>query len=273
MYESVLKDRREVLGPDHPDTLWTLNALGGLLVHQGEIETAKRYLTEAKEGLERRLGPKAPDTLWVTHDLGIVYETLGEVEKAEKLHKTAVEGYQALFGKEDPSTLYCMNDLAACYERGNKLEEAEKLFGEVHDIKAKKLGKDHPDTLYTDNCLAGVLWGLMKLDEAEKCFGDTLLQMRKRPPDPDFTWALSDFGDFLVAREKFNRAESLYEECLDIRSRTLPPDYPDIISIKGKLTELERARSAPHRTTSGSGPKTAPHTYCFCSRRRREEHH
>ncbi|KAK0738831.1 hypothetical protein B0T18DRAFT_253543 [Schizothecium vesticola] len=272
VYESVLQDRREVLGFDHPDTLWTLNALGGLLVHQGELETAKEYLEEAKRGLESRLGLKAPDTLWVTHNLGIVYETLGEVEEAEQLHQTAVSGYTSLFGKEDPSTFYCMNDLAACYERSNKLEEAEKLFLEVHNIKVKKLGQGHPDTLYTDNCLAGVLWGLMKLDEAEKRFSETLRLMRQRPPDPDFAWALSDFGDFLAARGEFNRAESLYEECLQIRSRTLPPDFPDVVSIKGKIKDLQQARSSLHMTTS-PGPKTAPHTYCFCCRRRREEHH
>lgn len=269
----MLRDRREVLGFDHPDTLWTLNALGGLLVHQGELETAKEYLEEAKRGLERRLGLNAPDTLWVTHNLGIVYETLGEVEEAEQLHQTAVSGYTSLFGKEDPSTFYCMNDLAACYERSNKLEKAEKLFLEVHNIKVKKLGQSHPDTLYTDNCLAGVLWGLMKLDEAEKRFSETLRLMRQRPPDPDFAWALSDFGDFLTARGEFNRAESLYEECLKIRSQTLPPDFPDVVSIKGKIRDLQQARSSPRKATSPPGPKTAPHTFCFCGRRRREEHH
>lgn len=56
MLRRALERREKVLGPDHPDTLSSVNALGCVLESQGQYEEAKRMIRRALEERERMLG-------------------------------------------------------------------------------------------------------------------------------------------------------------------------------------------------------------------------
>jgi hypothetical protein len=51
-----------VLGPDHPDTAWSLTNLGLLLRDLGQLEAARPYLERALAIREKVLGPDHPNT-------------------------------------------------------------------------------------------------------------------------------------------------------------------------------------------------------------------
>jgi hypothetical protein len=76
---------RRVLGKDHPDTLASESALGGLYMHLGKLGEAEPVLLNAYEGMSASLGLDAPSTQLALYYLVIVTARLGKNKEAEKL--------------------------------------------------------------------------------------------------------------------------------------------------------------------------------------------
>ena len=70
--EQVLEAQQRILGPDHPNTLTTMNRLGSNLQDQGELEKARKLLEQVLEARRRILGPDNEATLPSMTNLAIV---------------------------------------------------------------------------------------------------------------------------------------------------------------------------------------------------------
>ena len=55
LFRRALEGRERTLGPDHSDTLTSVNNLGFLLYAQGKLNEAEAMLRRALEGYERTL--------------------------------------------------------------------------------------------------------------------------------------------------------------------------------------------------------------------------
>ncbi len=69
MMRKVYDRRVIVLGPLHPDTLWTLNDIGLLYESLGKMDEAKQQHAEALEGQTNVLGAEHAHTLWTASTL------------------------------------------------------------------------------------------------------------------------------------------------------------------------------------------------------------
>ena len=69
LHEQTLEIRRRILGPEHPDTLWSMNNLAIVLGEQGKHDEARKLLEQTLEIRRRILGPEHPDTLESMHNL------------------------------------------------------------------------------------------------------------------------------------------------------------------------------------------------------------
>jgi len=81
----VLEARRRTLGPEHPDTLTSLNNLALTLRAQGDLSRARALHEEELEICRRILGPEHPDTLISMCNLAITLLDLGETAAARDL--------------------------------------------------------------------------------------------------------------------------------------------------------------------------------------------
>jgi Tfp pilus assembly protein PilF len=81
-----------VLGPEHPDTLTSVNNFGLMLRSMGKYEEAEAMHRRALEGREKVLGPEHPYTLTSVGNLGSVLRSLGKHEEAEAMHQRALGG-------------------------------------------------------------------------------------------------------------------------------------------------------------------------------------
>jgi hypothetical protein len=63
-HRAVLAIRERVLGPEHPDTLWSRNNLADALFSQGKHAAAEKEHRAVLAIRERVLGPEHPDTLY-----------------------------------------------------------------------------------------------------------------------------------------------------------------------------------------------------------------
>ena len=85
--ERALLGNERLLGPNHADTLKTVNNLANLLAQQSKLEEAKKLYEKALLGRERLLGPNHADTLTTVNNLAILLRNQGKLEDAKKLYE------------------------------------------------------------------------------------------------------------------------------------------------------------------------------------------
>jgi tetratricopeptide (TPR) repeat protein len=101
-----------VLGPEHPDTLGSLNNLAGLYWNQGQYEQAEPLYQRALATCERVLGPEHPDMAQTLGNLALLYAAQGKYEQAEPLYQRALATYERVLGPEHPDTIRVRNNYA-----------------------------------------------------------------------------------------------------------------------------------------------------------------
>jgi eukaryotic-like serine/threonine-protein kinase len=179
----------EHLGPDHPDTLSTMNQLARSYRALGRNADALKLYEETLALRKVRLGPEHPDTLRSMAGVATSYYDLGRHIEALKLNEEALALRKATLGPDHPDTLTSMNNLAGSYYALGRHAELLKLNEETLALRKAKLGPDHPDTLSSMNNLAISYNDLGRYADALKLFEETLaLQKAKMGPDHPETW-------------------------------------------------------------------------------------
>jgi len=224
--------RRDLLGPEHPETLASMDILATTLTSQGKDDEARKVNEQALEIRRRIMGPEHPDTLRSMRQLALVLAGRGKLDEGRKLCEQTLEIRRRILGPEHPDTLISMSDMALRFWlRQGKLDEARKLQEQTLEIMRRVLGPAHPDTINEMYALASVLTAQGNLDEARKLHEQSL-EIRRRvlgPEHPDTLWSMQNLANVLREQGKLDEARKLDEQTLEIRRRTLGPDHPDTV--------------------------------------------
>ena len=209
LQQESLEIRRRVLGPEHPETLQSMNDLAHALYHEARGADAEKLYREALDIERRVLGPEHPRTLLSMNNLANALWHEGRYADSEKLHRETLDIRRRVLGPEHPETLQSMNDLANDLSDQGHFAEAEKLHREALDIERRVLGPEHPRTLLSMNNLATALYREGRYAEAEKMFRETLdIDRRVLGPEHPGT-ALIVYNLGVVAAHEGNRTEAL----------------------------------------------------------------
>ena len=224
LYRRALDSRERVLGPEHPDTLGSVNNLAGCMETLGDAAGALPVYRRALDSYERVLGPEHPDTLSSVNNLALCMQALGDAAGALPLYRRALDSRERVLGPEHPATLNSVNNLAYCMQTLGDAAGALPLFRRALDSRERVLGPEHPDTLTSVNILAGCLHAL---------------------------------GDAAGALPLYRRAADGFE-------RLFGPEHPSTRTVRGNCDQVERelaaAPSGPARAAPASqaeGRKTA----------------
>src|SRR5713226_1541090 len=247
LQQQSMEIRQRVLGPEHPDTLTSMNDLALDLDDSGHYAEAEKLEREALDISRRVLGPEHPDTLMLMSNLANTLWQEGHYPEAEKLNRETLGIQRRVLGPEHPGTLRSMNNLATDLDDSDA--EAEKLFRETLDIKRRVLGPEHPDTLLAMTNLAIVLSGKGRYAEAEKLEREEL-DISRRVLGPKHKGTLKSMTNLAIVLSREGRdaeAEKLEREELDISRRVLGAEHPQtaasiynlgvIAANKGNRTE------------------------------------
>ena len=135
----ALEGYEKALGAEHPDTLNSVDILGGLLMHKGDYNGAETLYRRALWGYEKALGPDHPDTLSSVNNLAFLLNATDRRPEALAL----LRRFAVLSDDSRDAVAYNL----ACYEclEGNH-EEAKNLLSEhlaLHpDLKAQALADE-----------------------------------------------------------------------------------------------------------------------------------
>jgi tetratricopeptide (TPR) repeat protein len=240
LYRRALEGEEKALGPDHPDTLETVNNLGDLLREKGDSEGAEELFRRALEGQEKALGSDHPDTLNSVWRLGIQLRAKGDLEGAEELFRQALEGNEKVLGLDHPHTLKTVNSLAITVKGRGDLEGAEELYRRALEGKEQVLGLNHPETLKTVTNLGLLLEIKGDLEGAEELFRRALEGKEKALGlnHPSTLKTIYPLGDLLNKKGDLGGAEELFRRVLQGEEKALGPEHSDTLATAYRLGGL-----------------------------------
>jgi hypothetical protein len=222
---------RELLGPEHPDTLRAAVTHAATLLALGRLRAAREITGGVLPVCLEVLGDHHPDTLRGLAVAASVTAGLGDPARGRDLHRTVLAGRLAAFGPDHPDTLGSGRDLARCLYQLGRHEETRELAADVLDRARRVLGPDHPDTLASASDLAVTLTALRAHGDAVALAEDTLRRRRRVLGDHHPQTLASRHCLATVRYDTGARAEGrrIYQEVLAQRTAALGPEHPDTL--------------------------------------------
>jgi serine/threonine protein kinase len=221
--------RQQVLGPEHRDTLNSMDTYVSALTNQRKLANALPLARECYEMRERVLGKDDPDTLTSLNNLGFALQEAGQWADAETIARERLKRLAPVRPADHPANFSSLNNLGVSLLMQGQLEEAERETTKGVDMARRVSGPDHPDTLHLQNTLARVLTERGRLDEALKLGQETLAARRKvlPPGHESIGRSLLVVGRVLVQKGQAAEAEPVLREAATLFSHRY--------AVKGEL--------------------------------------
>jgi tetratricopeptide (TPR) repeat protein len=215
--------RKEILGPDDPATLDSLDLLVSSYSNQERWKEAEELVVQVMETKKRVLGPQHPSTLTSVDHLGLVLLAQGKYEEAEDMHRQALEGREKMLRMEQPNILISANYLGLALQAQGKYEKAEKMHRQALEGREKMLGMENPDTLTSVDHLGLELQAQGKYEEAKKMYRRALEGREKMLgiEHPDILISVDHLGLALQAQEKYEEAKKMHRRTLEGEKKVL----------------------------------------------------
>jgi eukaryotic-like serine/threonine-protein kinase len=109
LIEQTLESRRRQLGGQHPDTLDSLNALGGIQWRRHKLDKSIPLFEEELRVREATMAPDHPGTLQAKANLGVNYRDAGRLDEGLAL-------LEEVHGKRKISR-HCSGSALSCSKR------------------------------------------------------------------------------------------------------------------------------------------------------------
>ncbi|MCA9655116.1 MAG: tetratricopeptide repeat protein, partial [Myxococcales bacterium] len=144
---AVAADRlvRETAGPDHPDRIGALSAMGTVAFRKGRFEEAAAAYERALTLAEARLPAGSPDLAWARANLAEALHERGQDQRAETMLWQAIESLERALGAEHPDLAIPSKALGAVLRaRGDlpgaraALERALERFGDSPEHRVER---------------------------------------------------------------------------------------------------------------------------------------
>jgi serine/threonine protein kinase/lipopolysaccharide biosynthesis regulator YciM len=248
--EETLKLNQSALGPDHPETLTTMNNLAEFYLSIAKSEKAIQLLEETLKGRKAKLGPNHRDTLRTMRDLSMAYLADGKSDLASRLIEETLELAKAKLGLEHPDTLEILNTLARVHLDLGKLDQALPLIEETLELMKTRLGPDHPSTLYASSSLAALYHRARKLKQEVELLEETLELTKAKlgPEHPQTVETMNNLANAYNWADRRDLAIELGEATLKLCEAKFGPEHPTTwraMYILGDIyTDAERFHQA-----------------------------
>ncbi len=232
--EETLKLQIEKLGPDHPDTLESMNKLGYAYWSTKQLDKSIPLFEQALKLREAKLGRDDLETLRTVANLGVNYRDAGRLKEALPL---LAEAHRAT--KKYPDLRYVTLELLDAYAKAGEAVKLANLVQEELTAARKALAKDSPQLAQGLAMFGTFLLKSRAYAEAEPLLRECLAIRQEAQPDMWSTFnTKSVLGGALLGQKKNAEAEPLLlagYEGIKKREATIPPQG------KVRLTEaLER---------------------------------
>ena len=160
----VLRKRKHLFGPDHPDTLMVRNELGmSFCVARERLAVAERLVSNVLVARMRKLGEEHAYTLWSMNDLSRVLSARKRPDEAIAILKKVAPMVSRTLGETHPGMTMTKGNLTQAYVRAGRWAEAETTVKDLLQF----IPKDHPDWIVAQLGYIRVLTSTERFEDAE----------------------------------------------------------------------------------------------------------
>ncbi|KAB8234347.1 purine and uridine phosphorylase [Aspergillus alliaceus] len=248
----VMETQKQVLGPEHPDTLTSMANLASTYWDQGRWKEAEELEVQVIETCKQVLGPEHPNTLISIANLASTYRNQGQWKEAEELDMQVMETRKQVLGPEHPHTLTSMANLTLTYWDQGRWKEAEELQVQAMETRKQVLGLEHPNTLISIANLASTYRNQGRWKEAEELDMQVMetrkqeaeeldmqvMETRKQVLGPEHPHTLTSMANLALTywdQGRWKEAEELQVQAMETQKKILGPEHPDILTSMHNL--------------------------------------
>ncbi len=219
LFEETLALMKTKLGPDHPDTLTSMNNLAQAYQDAGKLDKALPLLEETLALMKTKLGPDHPETLISMASLAAGYWSMKRLDKSVPLFEDVLKRQEAKLGRQHPDTQLTLANLGVNYKDAGRLKEAIPLLEEAHQA-----AKRFPTLSWVDGQLINAYAKAGENAKLADLIQEQSAEARKTMPkdSPQLAGVLVQIGVSLFQQKKCAEAEPFLRECLAIREKTQP---------------------------------------------------
>jgi serine/threonine protein kinase/tetratricopeptide (TPR) repeat protein len=228
------------LGPDHADTLSSMNNLANSYSDLGRDTDALKLREETLALRKVKLGLDHPQTLGSMNNLALSYCYVGRYAEALKLNEETLALRKVKLGLNDPNTFFSMHNLAMTYAALGRHADARRLNEETLALRKVKLGPNHPDTLKSMTQLAFNYHALGRYSDALKLNEETLAlkKVKLGPNHPDTLGSMTNLALTYAALGRHADALKLHEETLVLQKAKLGRDHKHTLGSMVNLASV-----------------------------------
>jgi serine/threonine protein kinase len=229
--------RAKILGPDHPDTLDSMNNLASAYGEAGKPNQALELRQETVRIWKARKGENDPNTLRSMHNLASAYQAVGKHNLALELLEEVVRRKKETMNGDELGLFSSMNNLAGAYLEAARTDEAIALHIETLRLRTARFGRDHSDTLNSLSNLAFAYKTAGQLERALPLLEEVFqLQKAKLGPDhPDTLASMTNLASAYRADNQIDKAIPLLEEAFQLWKARRGPDHPETLHSMNSL--------------------------------------
>lgn len=240
LLEDALHLRTTQLGPEHKDTITSMNNLAMLYLKMGRYDDAMELFAQAAPTSERILGADHHTTLHLKSNLGVICVMRRMYDEAEPIFEEILEARTRLHGDGHPETLSSMNNLAQLYERQGRVDQVEALYLRTLAARRDLLGSEHPLTLTSLSNLAMFNARQGRYDEAVTRLVEVMDSSKRvlGEEHPDTLRTMNNLGWVYMKQGQMADAVILWTLVLNGRRRVLGDEHRRTLSSMNSLGRL-----------------------------------
>ena len=237
LLRATLASETRRLGPHHPQTLYTLKALGQALHRQGKLDQAVVLYAQVYEDRRKRYGESHPLTLGSMTQLASAYNSLGRPAEAEPMLRRALEAMQHGKLGESPEAIVTRVMLAVSLLKLHKDAEAIAMADEAIALEH---GEPNRDTVSARNFKAQALLEQGKAQQAKQVWDEALALAPKAMglEHPNYPGIVASSADAEIALGNLETARSKLEQALAIYRNKQGVTFPKAIEVAGRLLKV-----------------------------------
>jgi serine/threonine protein kinase/tetratricopeptide (TPR) repeat protein len=218
--ERAVALRQTHLGPDHPDTLRSMDSLANACQWSGRHQRSIALRQRILENSTAKFGPDAANTLGFVRLLAEAYEFGGQSDMSERLLKQLLEKQSTILGPTHADTLNTMSALALLYRATNQLTESIALYEKIVALRKATFGPEQYSIAEMIG-FAAVCQRAGKLEQADRLLRETLEHERKEKDSLAHRNRMANILGYLAAnllfQHKYDAAESLARQAVGMK--------------------------------------------------------
>lgn len=214
LFERVLAEQEQIVGPAHPQVATTLTNLGLLHQRMGHFQESLVVLGRALKIEEETGGPESHGVGVALNNLGATQSELAQYDAASSTYRRAI----AIWTRDgEPTPLaYPLASLAQTLISESHFDESAELATRALAIFRKSFGDDHPDLAYPYDTLGEILERRGRYAEAEQQYRQGLAA-REHESDAHLTAvSLTEVARVLGQRGKLAEARATVDKALGL---------------------------------------------------------